>query len=183
MQHVFSLAIVSFAAAAGCVRPMPPDPAAVPSERIVVADADGNNIRSINSSGPVSAEVRATPHAAYRALVAVYGELEMAPEVTDESALRVARTSFSVRRTFAGERASAYLDCGQTLTGARADEGRLTLSIASQASSATAGSIVATTLTGVVRTNEGTSTGTTVCTSTGRLEARIHSLVKQRATM
>ena len=184
MQRITSLSIAALLlGAAGCARQMPPDPAAAPAERVLVADADGTNIRSINSTGPVAADVKASPQAAYRALVTAYGELGIAPEVTDEASLRVARTNFTARRIIAGERASVYFECGESLTGSRADEGRLTVSLASQATPGPAGATVATTLTAVVRANDGTSTGATSCSSTGRLETRIHNLVKQRATI
>ena len=182
MRLGLPLSITLAISAAACARPMPPDPAAVPPERVLVADADGTNIRSINSSGPVAAQVVAGPHAAYRALVAVYEELGIKPEVADDASLRITTTNVSFRRLIAGERASVYFDCGQTLTGARADDGRLTVSMASQATPAPSGSTVATTITAVVRTNDGTSTGTTNCISTGRLESRIHDMVKRRAT-
>ena len=169
----------AFVAVAACARPMPPVAAPMPAERIVAADQNGASINSTNNGGPLAVELTMTPAAAYRALVDVYTQLGFAPETMDEGSLRVAKTNLVARRLIAGERASAYLDCGQSLTGARADEGRLTVSITSQAgASSSSGATVATVVSAVVRSNDGASSSAMSCFSTGRLEKRIHDLVK-----
>ena len=162
-----------------CSRPLP-GPAAVPPDRIVAVDIDGNNIRSNNSTAPVAAEVPVPPASAYHALVAAYEELGLGPESADEASHRVARANLVFRGTLGGQRGSAYFDCGQTLTGPRADEGRLTISVASQATAAEGGATLATTATASVRPRDGTSTGAVSCSSTGRLESLIHRTVRRR---
>ncbi|HEX2717783.1 MAG TPA: hypothetical protein VHM67_08870 [Gemmatimonadaceae bacterium] len=178
MQRLSAFIVLALAALVACARPVP-NPAPASGERIVASDQNGASIRSTNTAGPISIEVQATPVAAYRALVSVYTQLGFAPETMDEASLRVAKTNLVVRRLLAGQRASAYFDCGQTLTGARADEGRLTVDIASQATSTGSGAVVATVVSAVVRSNDGAASSPTSCISTGLLEARIHDAVKR----
>ena len=167
------------AALVACARPNPSVSSPTPAERVVAADQNGASINTTNNGGPLAVELTMTPAAAYRALVNVYTQLGFAPETMDETSLRVAKTNFVARRLIAGERASTYFDCGQSLTGSRADEGRLTVSIASQAAASSSGATVATVVSAVVRSNDGASSSAVGCLSTGRLEARIHDAVRR----
>ena len=179
MKRVLAPLALPFIALAACARPVS-SPSAAPPNPILATDANGGNVRGLNNAGPLTAELSTTPTVAHRALVSVYDELGLAPQTIDETSYRVARTNLIVRRLLGGQRASVYFDCGQSLTGARADEGRLTVNVASQATPTATGTVVATEATAIVRSNEGTSNAAIGCNSTGRLENQIHEMVKRR---
>lgn len=126
-------------------------------------------------------QVPATPAETFAALRAVYEELKI-PRTVDDSAhgqlgtLRLVRTS-----SLAGERMAAYLNCGSGMTGAYADSWRITMGIASFVRTARDGSTtVATGFVAQADDMDGASKEPIMCGSTGVLETRIASMVKER---
>jgi hypothetical protein len=119
----------------------------------------------------------------FAALRDVYSELKL-PKPTADSAngqlavLRLVRTY-----TIGNERMSVYFNCGTGLTGANADTWRLTIALASYTQPAAGDST--TVSTGIVAQAEdmgGASKEPVMCGSTGLLETRIATMVKERTS-
>jgi hypothetical protein len=119
--------------------------------------------------------------AVWDALPGVYTALGV-PEVGADPATRtVGNGSFVVSRTLAGEPLSRFLACGTTAVGRPlADEARVQIDMRTVVTAEGDGSSVRTTLQATARANNGTSSDTVPCNSTGRLEERIANMVRQK---
>jgi hypothetical protein len=123
--------------------------------------------------------VEAPPDKVYQALIVAYSELGVPATVINPAQGLVAAIK---RRAFArlGNVAlSRYLSCGSSMTGPRADQDRIELSVISWARPDGVGkSRVETRFVANATDSGGTSTRMP-CTSTGELESQLHKAAKQ----
>jgi len=119
--------------------------------------------------------------AVWDALPGVYTALGVPAVGADPATRAVGNGNFVVSRTLAGEPLSRFLTCGTTAVGRPlADEARVQIDMRTVVSAEGEGSSVRTTLRATARANNGTSSDAVPCTSTGRLESRITTMVRQK---
>jgi hypothetical protein len=119
--------------------------------------------------------------AVWDALPGVYTELGV-PEVgVDPAARTVGNGSFVASRTLGGEPLSRFVSCGTTPIGRPvADEARVQMDVRTVVTAEGGETSLRTTLQATARGNRGTSSDNLPCTSTGRLEARIAIMLRQK---
>lgn len=178
MRTRFFLVIVL----AGCASAASRSSQSPSSDRILGQDTQtGELLHTQSSDGPVAATVHASTDAVWGALTDTYNGLGIELTVVDKGTGTIGNRSFVRSRTLAGKRMAEYFECGQSMTGSRADEGRLTISAVSNVSALTGGeSRLSTTVTAVVTTMEGASAQNIPCSSTGMLEEAIRNTVVRR---
>jgi hypothetical protein len=154
---------------------------AQPSGPIVVRALVGRNGRVLADTMGTPYEVPFPPAAVLTAVLAVYDELQIPAEVVDSARLDVGTQSFLRRRSFAGRRMSAWVDCGSGFTGPRADSYRIDLALVSFIRPASGGtsSLRSVLLGTALNVTEG-GRPEVACNSTGELERRIHEMVLAR---
>jgi hypothetical protein len=114
----------------------------------------------------------------HRELIAAYAKLGIPAELVNPSTGLVAVTEKRVSNALAGEPLSRFLSCGETMTGARANQDRIVLSVVSYAKPVgMSGSGIDTRIVATAIDVTGTG-GRQPCTTTGELEARLHKMVK-----
>jgi hypothetical protein len=118
----------------------------------------------------------------YRALLAVYDDLKLPAEVRDSVAGQVGVVSFYRRGDFAGRQISAWLSCGDSVTGPNADNYRVYMYLMSVIAPAGEGAVTVRTvlMAGAVNVTEGARQAMP-CESTGRLEVFIHKRLLAKA--
>jgi hypothetical protein len=133
----------------------------------------------ITADDMTASESLTAPRAdAYRELIAAYAKLGIPAEMVNPSTGLVAVTERRVSSTLAGEPLSRFLSCGETMTGARANQDRIVLSVISYAKPiGMSGSRIDTRVVATAVDVTGTG-GRQPCATTGQLEARLHKMVK-----
>jgi hypothetical protein len=166
----------------GCASASRPASETPTTDRILgVNNQTGEVLHTQASTGAVASSIHAPFSAVWAALPEVYNSLGIELTLIDPPTGSVGNRSFIRSRTLGSKRLSAYFDCGSSMTGMRADEGRMNLSVVSRATAGTDGQTsLATTVSGTVQTNEGASAQTIPCASTGLLEETIRSAVARR---
>jgi hypothetical protein len=144
----------------------------------------GNGITYDHHSddGVVVAKVLAPVPAVWDALVAALAERKVTPTLLDRSAGRIGDTSMVLMRRWNSIPLSAYLSCGSTMTGARADDERIRAVFLAQLSRLRADTVgIAVHFSGSsspIASGNGGSPGQ--CTSTGRAEQELLDDVVRR---
>lgn len=164
---------LALACSAACASSGKPDSGiAMPSDRIVASD----NQVVIRTSVPPNARVTLPVPAAraFDVLKAVYEELGIPAGIYDAANRRIGNTNFWKTRKLGTSTISAYLHCGESLTGNIADSYRIYFSVMSEVrSDGNDTSELETAVTAYARNMEGTSSDPIVCGTTGQLEDRI----------
>ena len=167
--------VLLITSATACASSHVPD-IAPPSQRTVAVD-DQQVYRTSVMANP-KAIIPAAPSRVFDALKAVYEELGVPPGTHDPSTGRVGNTDFWKSRKFAGESISAFLNCGESLTGTVANNYRIYMSLLSVVRPDGKGaSEVETAFHAQAQNMEGTSSDRIACGSTGKLEERIRKAV------
>lgn len=176
------LAVAMAACAVGCAGTAQPGPG--PSGGPAYVDATGADL-AINvrtDAGGAPQVVPAAPDPVLLLLPDVYAELGITGAGADAATRTVGRRGMDVRRTFAGERVSFWLDCGRNVIGEQvADVYRVQISLRSTVTPSArqpGSSDVRTVVEAIARTVEGNSTSPVRCVSTGRLESRIGTMLR-----
>lgn len=145
-----------------------------------IVDANRNVYRATDTG--VKIDFRAPRDAAWRALVAAYGDVGLAPAVTDSSSGVVERLKIPMRRVYNGVRTSILFSCGETAAGgSQADNGQVVASASSQVTVIDAQTTrVSTIVDAYVIPDGGTSSNTLHCGSTGEIETRLHKAIGAR---
>jgi hypothetical protein len=154
-----------------------PGPKVITDEReAALSSALGQRVTADDMT---SSESLTAPRAqAYRELIAAYAKLGIPAELINPSTGLVAVTERRVSSALAGEPLSRFLSCGETMTGARANQDRIVLSVVSYAKPVgMSGSRIETRVVATASDVSGTG-GRQPCTTTGELEARLHKMVK-----
>lgn len=173
---VFSLAVATLLA---CI------PGAVQGQasggRLVTRLQGFDYVIALDTLVHARATVDAPRAEALEAVRQVYAALKL-PEVATDSLLgAVGNTQFSASTLLAGERMSTYLRCGSGPSGENADYFRVTMAIATFVEPDGAEkSRVGTGFAASARDMGGTAKPPQPCASTGLLEARIATMVKER---
>lgn len=127
-------------------------------------------------------EVPFSPARTYAAVLSALADLKIPADIQDSTEGRVESNIFYRRGDLAGKQISAYLNCGDGMTGPYADSYRVYMvTIVKVSPSGEHGSTIRTTfLAGAVAVAEGAHQPVS-CESTGRLEIRLHKLVVKKA--
>jgi hypothetical protein len=154
-----------------------------PSDRVVAMDNQNTYRTTVPPTEKVAIPV--APSRAFEALKAVYGELGIPLGVNEPATGRVGNAEFWRTRKLGSEPISTYLSCGDSFTGAAADNYRIYISLISAVRPDGKGtSELETFFTARAQNMEGTAGDRVACGTTGRLEERIRKsvLVKAGAT-
>src|SRR5205085_11598541 len=101
----------------------------------------------------------------------------------DPASHRIGNIKFVFPRRVMNNNVSTYLNCGSTMTGLLADQGRVTASLLTEiAPDSKGGTSVTTTLQATAKRVDGTNTDAVDCGSTGELEERLRKIITLRAT-
>ena len=172
-------AAVAAGAACGSRRAQEPRPPVI----VVLDEREGRLSAALGrhvtvDDQPIADSLTATPDRAHRALVAAYSGLGIADVIANPTSGLVAIAEHRVRGTFARERPSRFISCGTTLTGPRADEDLVLLTVVSRLRPAgPAASVVETRVVATATDTRGTG-ARQPCTTTGQLETRLHAAAK-----
>lgn len=169
------LTLLIAAAVAGCASNPSSDPAPRESVQHLSEDSELFNQRSAHVD-TIAASVLAT----MRAVVEAYEALEVPVTRVVDSQRRLETMNVPVNR-IAGERMSRFLDCGQGVTGQRADNHNVTIYLMTSVLTAPGGqSRVLIEFDGSARPRT-TSGNDVYCSSRGTLEDRLFEEVARRA--
>lgn len=126
-------------------------------------------------------EYDVAPAAAFGAAIAAFAAVRIPVTTRDSAAGVVANLNFVRTGTLGGAPISRYLNCGQGLTGAHADNHRVTIAIAALIDPLPGGrSRVGFGLSGSSRDMTGHSVEPNACETTGVLENRLADLVRSQ---
>lgn len=168
--------VVTIAGTMACASSSHVPDVAAPSQRTVAMD-DQHVYRTSVMANP-KATIPAAPSRVFDALKSVYEELGVPPGTHDPSTGRIGNADFWKTRKFAGESISAFLNCGESLTGTVANNYRIYMSLLSVVRPDGKGaSEVETAFRAQAQNMEGTSSDRISCGSTGNLEERIRKAV------
>jgi hypothetical protein len=161
----------------GGAKTTPPDPIVVTDERDAALSAALGE-RVISNDQSIYERVAAPPDKVYQALIVAYSELGVPATIINPKEGLVAaldRRAFSKLGT---ERLSRYVSCGDSMTGPRADQDRIVLSVVSWAKAdGTGNTRIESRIVGNA-TDSGATGMRMPCTSTGELESRLHKAAK-----
>jgi hypothetical protein len=131
------------------------------------------------SDDPTVGEPIAAPSAqVYQALIAVYSELGIPATVVNPSTGVVASVHRRAFGRLGGTNLSRFLSCGESMTGPRADQDRIVLSVVSRVKPNGADKSRVETRVVATATGTGGTSDRMPCTTTGELEMRIHRAAK-----
>jgi hypothetical protein len=148
-------------------------------DRVILTDESGQRYRSTESAGPIEGEVNAAVDAVWTALPAVYEALGIPLAHLDRTSGQMGNKQIVRTGRLAGQRLSRTFDCGASMTGERADQGRITASVITQVWTRPDGRTgIATTIVSTMKPLDGTSTAPTSCATTGWLEHEIVDRVR-----
>jgi hypothetical protein len=152
-----------------------------PKPRTILTTPEGVLLGSPVEQGP-SDSVAASPETVMRALLGAYEGLGLTVTLIDPAKRRLGNPGFTIRRALQGVPLHEYLSCGETVTGLRADDDRITMSVISTVRPTPAGGTALETLLEATATDvaAGNSGDQLHCSSSGKLETRIHTVAKQR---
>ena len=187
LSHGFVAALATLVTVAACSSqggsgaPAAPAPApvVVTDERDAALSAAMGQ-RVISDDPTVGEPVEAPADRVYQALVTVYQNFGLPPTVANPNTRLVASTEQRVFGRFNGASLSTFLWCGESMTGPRANQDRVVMSVISQVkANGTDKSRIETrivaTATGV---GGGRSSDRQPCNTTGELEVRLHRATK-----
>ena len=179
-RHVGALlaaAVVAGCSSGGGAKASTPAPIIVNDERDAVLSAAIGE-RVISNDQAIYESVAAPPDKVYQALIVAYSDLGVPASIINPKDGLVAALNRRAFNRLGNERLSRYVSCGDSMTGPRADQDRIVLSVISWAKPDGKGN---TRIESRIVGNATDSGGTGVrmpCTSTGELESRIHKAAK-----
>jgi hypothetical protein len=144
----------------------------------IYTGAEGSPLTSVSSDAPVASAVATAlrPDSAAVQLQAAYAVVGIPITLQDAATGRLGNPRFVTRSRIANEPMSRFLNCGQTLTGNRADRDQITMSIVTTVRPGpNGGSRVETLLTASAQDRTSGNVGDMIpCTTRGALESKIH---------
>jgi hypothetical protein len=145
-------------------------------------EESGTSFERRANDGIVVAKVLAPVPEVWDALVAVLTERKVKQTLVDRSAGRIGDTSMVLMRRWNSKALSAYLSCGSTMTGAKADEERIHAILLAQLSRLRADTVaIAVHFSGMsTPIASGNGGSSAECMSTGRAEEEILGDVLKR---
>jgi hypothetical protein len=189
LPHGFVMALATLVTVAACSSRQGSSAAAAPTPEpaaVVITDERDAALsaalgqRVISGDPTVGEPVDAAPDMVYRALVTVYQNLGIAPTLVNPNTRLVASLERRYFGRFGGSNLSAFISCGESMTGARANQDRVVMSVISRVKpNGTDKSRVETRIVAVATgAGGGTSSDRQPCNTTGELELRIHRATK-----
>lgn len=170
------LALVGCSSGGGTKAPTP-GPIIVNDERDAVLSAAMGE-RVISDDQSIYESVAAPPDKVYQALIVAYSEVGIPASIINPKDGLVAALNRRAFNRLGTERLSRYVSCGDSMTGPRADQDRVMLSVISWAKpDGTGNTRIESRIVGHATDSGGTSQRMP-CTSTGQLESRIHKAAK-----
>ena len=154
----------------------PPAPIIVNDDRDAVLSAAMGE-RVVSSDQSIYASVAAPPDKVHQALIVAYSELGVPATAINPKDGLVAALNRRAFNRLGNERLSRYVSCGDSMTGPRADQDRVVLSVISWAKPEGNGTRIESRIVGNATDSGGTSMRMP-CTTTGELESRIHKAAK-----
>lgn len=148
-----------------------------------IVDAPGGRYDLLLSRENVlSSDTLVLPTAqAWKGLVETYASFGVPLQGADGEHYMIATQPFHVHVSFAGERLSRWLDCGQSLTGDNATSYLVTLRLGSLIDTSVAGRSVVRTAVSASAVSPGSGTTPVECSSRGALEKRIAALAASKS--
>ena len=150
-----------------------------PTERIVASDRQG----VIRSSSVPNARVtiEAPPSRVLAVIKSVYDEIGIPSATVDAASGRISAPTFTKMRKFGDVNLSMFFNCGDSLNGNIANTYRIYISVVTAVRpDGKGGTQLETAVDGAAADMGGSSSGRIPCGTTGRLEERIQSGVRQK---
>lgn len=180
MSSLRSLSTLLFLGAlaplAGCA---PAAPRTEPTPDRVVMVQDGGAVLRQNTGDEISrTHFDATPDKVWAAVAAAYMTVGIPANVVDRANGKYGNGGFIAPRQMNSRRIADYFSCGQGITGPLIDRGRVVATVITTVSASSGGGTDAQTwVTGVLRQNDGSSSGVNQCNTTGRLEEDLRAAI------
>jgi hypothetical protein len=176
------LSLLVALAATGCATPPrnPPAETNVSTLSVGYRDSDAQSAVDLrHQPGVGQATLLASLTEIWGVLPSVFEQLDIDVTHVDAAAGVMGNTGYRARRV-AGERMSAWLDCGRGLMRANADEYEVRLSVMVQLLPAAEGATTVRTTVDAYARDRSLSAGSVHCLSWGHLERRIGELIQER---
>jgi hypothetical protein len=166
---------------AACTSATTPGPVPSGPTSVIATGSHGMHVSMGSTGGMTAHTVGGTADAVWSALPAVYEELQIPVRTMERDAYRLGNRELQVSRRLAGVALAQYIDCGLGAGSTPlANTSRVTLSILTRLQQVGDSTQVLSELTGTGRPFDATGGDRVRCTTTGRLEARIVSLLRTR---
>jgi hypothetical protein len=179
-------ALAALVTAAGCAShsssgaeaAQAPAPIVINDEREATLSAAVGQ-RVILDDPTVGEPIAAAPKLVHQAMTVAYAELGIPATVVNPNTGLVAAVERRVFGRLGSTNLSRYLSCGETMTGSRADEDRIVLSVVTRVKAD--GMDKSRVETRIVATASGASgaSGRMPCATTGELESRLHQAARR----
>ena len=144
----------------------------------ITSDAGTAELRTTRSDPTAAFAIAAPPERVFRALSTVYQDLGLTVNVLDTQGRRLGVESGRIRRQLGGQRLSRYLECGERLGGRVAETDDITFTLMTDVAADGQNSTLRTRVEATARPI-GVSGNPITCATTGNLEERIVSMVRE----
>jgi hypothetical protein len=142
-----------------------------PKPPVIYGGDQSNQRLEAEKPRPSTATIGAPPATVWTAVKQVYTSLEIPVGIDNPAAHTIGNQNFYKSRTMGGESMTAFVDCGQGMTGAKAASYRIYMSLITNVSGdAKGGTLVQVTFSALGQDVTEGSTDRIPCGSTGRLE-------------
>ena len=178
MRKTMLGACVALAACASGGSGVTSAPVGVEQTTRITSDAGTAELRTTRSDPTAAFAIAAPPDRVFRALSSVYEELGLTVNVLDTQGRRLGVENGRIRRRLGGERLSRYLECGERLGGRVAETDDITFTLLTQVTPDGQNSTLRTLVDATARPI-GVSGNPITCATTGNLEERIVTLVRE----
>lgn len=178
-MHRFALLFAL--ALAGCTPPEATStPSTSPTPATMRETSTGYEIITADNSHAAVHRVAASLQRVWTDLPEVHAELGISVEVMNSGSQEIGNRRFVVRRMFAGNPLSTFLDCGTVVGVLIANTYRIEMSVLTSLRPSTSGGTELHTRVEGKAFDPGSSGGAVPCRTTGRLEQRIAGTVRER---
>ncbi len=143
-------------------------------DRVILESSDGIRWRIGNPGAQIKLAVPADT--AFSLIKAAYQKIGIELGTVDPAARRVGNSNFTLRRQFGGRPLSAYVSCGDGLTGPLADRAQVFLSLVSTVDATPGGAVISTILEATAQ-DISSSSSRVACGTTGRFESELRKSV------
>lgn len=169
------LALACSACASGGATPTTNAP-----DRVIMTTQDGSVLRQ-QIDAATKADFAASPDKVWAAVVGSYADLGIEANTSDKSQWHYAALNFIVPRRIRNVGITSLFNCGSSMTGPVADQGRIMADIVTKLRPNADGTTSATLyVDGMLKKNEGTSSDPVHCSSTGRLEELLRTTINRK---
>ena len=172
MRHLLLLAFLA--------APALPE-AATAQAPIVVRALVGRTGRILADTMGATFDVPVSAARSFAMLDSVFADLKVPTAVRDPAVLQIGNLEYVKRGSFAGRRMSAWVDCGNSMSGPRADNYRIELGLVAFVSAVgRESSIMRMAVIGTALDVGEAARPTIACFTTGALERRLHELLLKK---